>query len=53
MKFWNWFKREGPTNRAQLRAEQTIQPPNPQDPGGSYTGKPMDGEKPIQDADDL
>lgn len=23
------------------------------DPNGSYTGKSLDGEKPIQDADDL
>ncbi len=23
------------------------------DPNGSYTGSPMDGGKPIQDADDL
>lgn len=23
------------------------------DPNGSYTGRPIDGEKPVQDADDL
>jgi len=23
------------------------------DPNGSYTGRPKDGEKPVQDADDL
>ena len=23
------------------------------DPNGSYTGRPADGEKPVQDADDL
>ena len=23
------------------------------DPNGSYTGRPQDGEKPVQDADDL
>ena len=23
------------------------------DPQGSYTGNPVDGEKPVQDADDL
>ena len=23
------------------------------DPNGSYTGKTIDGEKPVQDADDL
>ena len=23
------------------------------DPNGSYTGNPLNGEKPIQDADDL
>ncbi len=29
-------------------------PPDPQDPLGSYTGRPMEpGEKPVQDADDL
>lgn len=23
------------------------------DPNGSYTGRPLDGEQPVQDADDL
>jgi hypothetical protein len=27
--------------------------PSPTDPLGSYTGRPKDGGKPVQDADDL
>lgn len=38
---------------AQKAAEQVIQPPAKNDPLGSYTGRPIDGGKPTQDADDL
>lgn len=30
-----------------------LQPPSDTDPNGSYTGVPVDGSKPVQDADDL
>lgn len=40
-------------SRAQAAAEQVIQPPAKNDPLGSYTGHPIDGGKPTQDADDL
>ena len=30
-----------------------LQPPSETDPNGSYTGVPVDGSKPVQDADDL
>lgn len=37
-----------------IAKEIANQPPSPTDPNGSYTGRPRDeGEKPIQDADDL
>lgn len=30
-----------------------LQPPSHTDPNGSYTGKPLGGGEPVQDADDL
>lgn len=40
--------------RAMERALSLTQMSSPEtDPQGSYTGNPPDGERPIQDADDL
>ena len=37
-----------------ISREIAEQPASPTDPNGSYTGKPQaEGEKPVQDADDL
>ena len=37
-----------------ISREIAEQPASPTDPNGSYTGKPQDeGEKPVQDADEL
>ena len=35
------------------KVREMINPPADSDPLGSYTGKPKDGDRPIQDADDI
>ena len=40
-------------SQAQMKAESVIMPPDKNDPNGSYTGKPINGGVPVQDADDL
>ena len=43
------FKDRLPT----IRAGMVTNPPSPADVLGSYTGKPIDFSRPVQDADDL
>jgi len=43
------FKDRLPT----IRAGMVTEPPSATDVLGSYTGKPIDFSKPVQDADDL
>ena len=43
------FKDKLPT----IRAGMLTEPPSQTDVLGSYTGKPIDFSKPVQDADDL
>ncbi|MBR4282301.1 MAG: hypothetical protein IKT35_01155 [Clostridia bacterium] len=43
------FKDRLPT----IRAGMVTNPPSPTDVLGSYTGRPIDFSKPVQDADDL
>lgn len=38
---------------SKLTKKQTVDYKDCFDPNGSYTGSPMDGGKPVQDADDL
>lgn len=42
------MKRKNKIRHSELNFE-----PSPADPLGSYTGRPGDGGKPVQDADDL
>ncbi len=48
--------RQKQAKKAQKRDKNELETPfiSPQtDPFGSYTGRPMDGEVPMQDVDDL
>jgi len=42
-----------PTDDRRFRPELMEYPASEFDPQGSYTGRPVDGEMPVQDADDL
>ncbi len=47
-------KKHKPGDKAQQAAEAFTEPSSRQiDPLGSYTGRPAQGDKPVQDADDL
>ncbi len=47
-------KKQKPTEKAQNAARAFTEPSSRQsDPLGSYTGRPAQGDKPVQDADDL
>ena len=47
-------KKKAPSKKKLSKEVKQIFPsPSPNDPLGSYTGKPIEGEVPTQDADDL